>query len=225
MSRLQPVTTRSARELFSACATNDPTAWSAFLARYATAMAAGVRRTLRSLAQDFDPELVDDLVQECYCHLLESHGRRLSDFRGDTDAAARQWLARLAGRLTRDRLRFVSASKRGGGRSPFPLTDGLRVLASPAPSPERGLLAKEELLDCARSWRRLAGSERDRRVVHLVYFEGFTSREVADALPGRLTASGVDAILYRFRRKLTATDLPAPIRASGRRPRPAGIAA
>lgn len=225
MSRLKPVDTRSACDLFSACAANDPTAWSTFLARYSRAIAAGVRRTLRAVSHDLDPALVDDLVQECYCHLLEAHGRRLSAFQGETDAAARRWLARLAGRLTRDRLRVASASKRGGGRSPIPLTESLRVFASPAPSPEHGLLAREELLHCVRSWRHVPLTERDRRVVRLVYIGGFTSREVAEALPGCLTPSGIDAIVARFRRKLVATDLPAPVRPSARRPRATALAA
>lgn len=205
----------SARELLDHCARGpEAAAWGEFVQRYGPAIEAGVRRALRRAGSvGPGPDRLEDLVQECYIRLLESRGRRLRGFRGAAEAELRSWLGRVAERTALDRLRAASAAKRGQGRL-WPLADrwDKGLPADPAPSPDRRLLGRERLCLLARRWRRLAGSEREARVLRLVFLHGLSSREVADASGGALTPSSVDSVVFRFRRRLKAEGLPVPER-------------
>jgi RNA polymerase sigma factor (sigma-70 family) len=205
----------SARELLDSCALGPETsAWGELVERFGPAIEAGVRHALRrGGVDDPDPGSVEDLVQECYCRLLERGGRRLRGFRGSADAEVRAWLRRVAERSTYDRLRSAAAEKRGHVRLlPVAGAHGDGAWADPVASPERRLLGRERLRLMTRGWRRLAGTDREARLVRMVFFGGLTSREVAAAAGGRLTPSSVDSVVFRFRRKLAEAGLPVPLR-------------
>lgn len=205
----------SAKELLDSCARSPETAaWRDLVHRYGPAIEAGVRRALRrSGFDDSDPDAVRDLVQECYCRLLERGARRLRTFRGSSDGQAKTWLRLLAERTARDRLRAEHAAKRGGGRpAPLPGLYPGAAMASPEASPERRYLGRERLRHLTRGWRRLAGGEREAGVLRLVFLAGLTSREVAEATGGTVSPSTVDSVVFRFRRRLEAEGLPLPMR-------------
>lgn len=214
----------SARDLLDQCVRSpEPRAWERFVERYGPAIEAGVRRALRRVRAlrpaaeagrcdgAADPGQVQDMVQECYCRLLEGGRRRLIGFRGLTEPEARTWLARMAERCTRDRLRAERAGKRGGRRKLVLLREGV-PLADPTGSPERRAIGRQELRRFARCCHRLSRSQRDARILRLVYFEGLTSREVARATGGALSPSSVDSVIHRFRRRLEEDGVPLPRR-------------
>jgi RNA polymerase sigma factor (sigma-70 family) len=204
----------SARELLDSCARSPETAaWRDLVHRYGPAIEAGVRRALRqSGAGDADPDAVRDLVQECYCRLLDRGARRLKSVRGSSEGQARTWLRLLAERTARDRLRAERAAKRGRGRLAPANAPRAVAAADPLASPERRLLGRERLRHLTRGWGRLAGGEREAGILRLVFLGGLTSREVAAATGGALSPSSVDSVVYRFRRRLEAEGLPVPIR-------------
>ena len=205
----------SARELLDHCARGPETpAWGELVQRYGPAIEAGVRRALRrSGCAEAGPDRVEDLVQECYCRLLEARGRRLRSFRGSEEAELRVWLRNVAERSSLDRLRSALADKRGHRRlRPVPGRWDQRFVADPQASPERRLLGRERLRLVTRSWRSLARSEREARVLRLVFLAGLSSREIAEASGGALTPSSVDTVVFRFRRRLKAEGLPVPAR-------------
>jgi len=205
----------SARELLDSCARSPETAaWRDLVHRFGPVLEAGVRRALRKHgADDRDPDAVRDLVQECYCRLLDRGARRLHSFRGSSEPQARTWLRLLAERTARDRLRAERAAKRGPGRLvPPPGARRAAFLADPVASPERRALSRERLRHLTRGWRRLAGGEREAGILRLVFVGGLTSREVAAATGGALTPSSVDSVVHRFRRRLEAEGLPVPNR-------------
>lgn len=205
----------SARELLDHCARGPETpAWGELVQRFGPAIEAGVRRALRrSGFAEPGPDRVEDLVQECYCRLLEARGRRLRSFRGSEEAELRTWLRNVAERSSLDRLRSALADKRGHRRlRPVPGRWDQRFVADPQASPERRLLGRERLRLVTRSWRALARSEREARVLRLVFLAGLSSREIAEASGGALTPSSVDTVVFRFRRRLKAEGLPVPAR-------------
>jgi RNA polymerase sigma factor (sigma-70 family) len=209
--------TQTAKDLLHTSARGpEAPAWERFVERYGPAIEEGVRRALsRSSVRRRGErrvasgpagvadlaDLQDDMVQECYCRLLEDGRRRLTGFRGLAEPEARAWLARLAERCTRDRLRWARAGKRGGRSLPSRVRDAVSV-PDPVASPEREAIGRQELRSFVLSCRRLAASERDARILRLVFLEGLTSREVASVSRGRLSASGVDTVVHRFRARL-----------------------
>lgn len=204
----------STRELLDSCARSpEAGAWRDLVHRCGPVIEAGVRRALRRAGQE-EPDFgtVEDLVQEVYCRLLERGGRRLRSFRGSTEAQARIWLRCLAQRVACDLLRAAGAAKRGRGLT---VTPGHRIGGSPADAtacPERRFLGRERLRHLTRGWRRLAGGEREARILRLVFFGGLTSREVSEASGGSLSPSSVDSVVFRFRKRLEAEGLPVPVR-------------
>lgn len=205
----------SARDLIEECARGpEPEAWGRFVDRFGPVIESGVRRALRRVgepgltAADFQ-----DLVQDCYCRLLEGDCRRLTGLRATADPEVKAWLARFAERCTRDRLRWRRASKRRG-RAAAPLAPARRGsrLSDPLGSPERLAMGRQALRQFARRCRRLTTSERDARILQLVYFAGFTSREVAVLSGGTMSPGSVDSLVHRFRRRLEGKGLPVPTR-------------
>lgn len=219
--------TPTAKDLIDQCARGlEADAWERFVERFGPAIEDGVRRALceagrrrrgvRRVASGpagvFEiEELHDEMVQECYCRLLEEGGRRLAGFRGLSEPEARAWLARLAERCTRDRLRAARASKRGGRVRSAHLRDVVS-LPDPGPSPERQAIGRQEVRRFSRRCRRLGRSERDVLILHLVFLAGLTSREVAGAVRGGLSPSAVDTVVHRFRRRLEASGRQVPRR-------------
>lgn len=205
----------SPKDLLDRCAQGrDAAAWAQFVDRYGAAIEAGVRRALRRAGGAArDPHRVEDLVQECYCRLLENDGRRLTSFRGSGYAELRSWLGRVADRVTRDRLRAEVAEKRDRRRTVSGSGAQESVLLSdPAASPERKLLTRERLELLVRRWRRLARDEGEARILKLVFLGGLTSAEAARASGRTLSPSAVDSAVHRFRRRLAAEGLPVPAR-------------
>lgn len=223
--------TQTAKDLIHQCARGPETAaWERFVERFGSAIDDGVRRALRDASRrrrgmrrvasgpagvvDVE-ELHDEMVQECYCRLLEGGRRRLAGFRGLSEPEARAWLARMAERCTRDRLRGARASKRGGRVRSARLRDAVSI-PDPSPSPERWAIGRQEIRRFSRRCRRLGRSERDVRILHLVFLAGLTSREVAAATRGELSPSTVDTVVHRFRRRLAESGHEAPRRTVAR---------
>jgi RNA polymerase sigma factor (sigma-70 family) len=221
--------TQTAKELMDRCARGpESAAWERFVERYGQAIEDGVRRALRRAGGarrrggrrtasgagrigDLPADFQDDMVQECYCRLLEGGHRRLSGFRGYDEPEARAWLARLAERCTRDRLRAARAHKRGGRRLSTRLREAAAV-ADPFGSPERRAIGRQELTGFVRICHRFTRSPRDARVLRLIFLAGYTSGEVSQATRGELTPSSVDSLVHRFRRRLEADGVEVPRR-------------
>lgn len=204
------------RQLVHRCATTagQPAAaddaWAELLRRYARTVRAAVDRTLARGGEDADPSELEDLVQEVYCRLLDDDRRRLAAFRGGADHQLRAWLRRVATRVASDHLRRRRRRVRRHRRQ--------ALLAPPPPPPspvgpaEQRMLAREARRRYLDRLRAACGSERDARVLAQVVLAGRKSREVARSSAGALTASGVDSLVHRVRRRLEAEGLRLPER-------------
>lgn len=134
------------------------------------------------------PAAAEDLVQETFVRFLQAKpGLEVND--------PRAYLFRTAANLAIDEAR--SAASRPTADLP---EEGWAALADPAPSQERVVVAREELVRLARAIRGL--SPRCRAVLMLVRFEGLTYREAGERLGiSTKTAHGymVEALLRLHR--------------------------
>lgn len=216
---------------------DDPHGWSELLRLYLPHLTRGVRTALRHRGRRPGREEVRELLQEVYCHLLEEEGRRLRPCRRLNAAQAGHYLKLTAFRVALDRLRAAGAAKRGhrpagllvvpaapGAATRPPRTDlasrAAHRVADPRPGPERRLMLRE----CRRLLLRhchlaaLSRNGRDRRnlrVLRLAVFEGWTSREISEALGGELRPGSVDALVHRLRRSLAREGIHLPSRYRG----------
>jgi RNA polymerase sigma factor (sigma-70 family) len=156
-------------------------------------------------------ELVEEVVQEAYCRLLEGGEHRLRRGGGEVDRSLRAYLAIVAERAVLDQVRTASALKRSGlesvrlGRLGRRARRAVERIADPGPTPEQTAMRRErqrQLLDCCLRLRGLGPGRRNAWVMRLAVLEGYSSREIAAAAGGRLTAHGVDMLVHRLRRRL-----------------------
>jgi RNA polymerase sigma-70 factor, ECF subfamily len=135
------------------------------------------------------PEDADNLTQECFLRAYTS----MASFRGD--CSIQTWLLRIAVNLARDDARNRRA---GFWKRLLRLDDGSAVAddqepASVKASPERGLIAQQEL-DAV--WRAVAKlSARQREVFILRFAEELELKEIAEVL--NLRTGTVKAQLFR----------------------------
>jgi RNA polymerase sigma-70 factor, ECF subfamily len=142
-----------------------------------------------------NPDIADTLTQECF---LRAYEKRAS-FRGD--CAITTWLLRIAVNLVRDHAKsrrasfwrkLVGLDEKGAGEIP----EG--NLASPQASPERVLLAREELWAV---WNALPSLSPQQRTIFLLrYAEEMSLPEIAEIL--QLKTGSVKAQLFRATTKI-----------------------
>ncbi len=196
----------------------DEAGWEEMLRRYRRRLERRIGGVFSGYGIRPRREMVEEAAQEVFCRLLAHGGRRLRRCRAECGAEVDSYLGRIAERVVIDQIRAGSAAKRGGGLIGL---DWSRIggladdLIDPAGTPEDRVLARERLTLLAAACRRMAGrlgDRRDARILRLALFDGWTSREIARHLGGRLSATGVDSRLHRLRRLLAGLGLELPRR-------------
>jgi RNA polymerase sigma-70 factor (ECF subfamily) len=123
-----------------------------------------------------DPDEADNLTQECFLRAY----RNLATFRGES--SAERWLLRIATNLARDRVKDRKASfwRRMLGLDDEANEPIMAAYASPQPSPERQLLAHEEVQAV---WKAVEGLSQQQRAVFVLRFvEEMELNEIAEVL-------------------------------------------
>lgn len=163
-----------------------------------------VWRLFERLGRPPGRELVEEIVQEAYCRLLED---ALPRRRGRTVGELLSFLGTIAERAVLDHLRSVQAGKRDRSRE-VSLGRRIEQIPDPAGDPERDLLRAETerlLVRHCRDTSRDTSWERGRRnawVARLALLEGWSNQEIASAAGGRLSPAMVACLVHRFRRRL-----------------------
>jgi RNA polymerase sigma-70 factor (ECF subfamily) len=123
-----------------------------------------------------DPDEADNLTQECFLRAY----RNLAAFRGESSAET--WLLRIATNLALDRVKDRKASfwRRMLGLDDEENEPIMAAYASPQPSPERQLLAHEEVEAVWKAAESL--SQQQRAVFVLRFVEEMELQEIAEVL-------------------------------------------
>jgi|SRR5882672_1729084 len=194
----------SIKELICACAEgNDGAAWEEFVTRFQRPISLSIARTVSKWGKD--PALfVDDLLQEVYCKLWADKCRLLSQFtQQHSDEAVLGYIKTIAINLAHDHFKSLHSQRQGGGA-----TDQLREdFEPPAHGGSFGhpdamdrevflMQVDAQLQDCA------AGSnqERDCLIFWFYYLQGMSAKAIAALATIKLTAKGVEAVIFRLTR-------------------------
>ena len=193
-----------AEELIHACAeSNDGAAWEEFVARFQRPISLSIARTACKWGRD-PAQFVDDLLQEVYCKLWADKCRLLLQFaRQHSDEAVLGYIKTIAINVAKDHFKSLHSQKRGGGE-----TDQIpEDFEPPAHGGSFGHLegmdrevflhqVDAQLRDCA------AGSnqERDCLIFWFYYLQGMSAKAIAALATVKLTAKGVEAVIYRLTR-------------------------
>jgi DNA-directed RNA polymerase specialized sigma24 family protein len=193
-----------AEELIRACAeSNDGEAWSEFVARFQRPISLSIQRTACQWGKD-PAQFVDDLLQETYLKLCADKCRLLLEFtEKHPDGVVLGYIRTIAINVARDHFKSLHSQKRGAGE-----TDQLHEDSDPAADScsfggpdalDREVFLKQvnnQVQNCA------AGSnqERDCLIFWFYYLQGMTAKAIAALATVKLTAKGVEAVIYRLTR-------------------------
>lgn len=165
-------------------------------------LCARIRRALTLMAVRPDPPVVEEILQEVYCRLLGAG--TLRRLRGRTPGELIAFLGTIAERTAFDHARQSRASKRDGAREVRLARRRMEQIPDPRQCPERDLLLAETerlFLSRCRDLPERGPRGRNAWVARLALVEGWTSREIAQASGGRLSAAYVACLIHRLRRR------------------------
>jgi RNA polymerase sigma-70 factor (ECF subfamily) len=192
------------KELIRACAEGtDGAAWEEFVARFQRPISLSIARTASKWGKD--PALfVDDLLQEVYCKLWADKCRLLSRFSQEhSDEAVLGYIKTIAINAAHDYFKSLHSQKHGGGE-----TDQIAEDFDPpahggsfghSEAMDRGVFLKQvdaRLQGCASG----ANQERDCLIFWFYYLQGMSAKSIAALATIKLTAKGVEAVIFRLTR-------------------------
>lgn len=185
--KIDPGTERMIERLCS----GDSAAWAEFVERYRRLIFSAIHRANGRFDAGWDETAQEELFEEAIFKLLRREGKALRSWKGECKIET--WIYRIVRNVCIDRLRKDGRREEvceADDQTPAESRDGVTISASA----NRDLrLSLEQTID-----RTL--SSREAIVVRLIYFEGFTYREVAERL--NVTVGAMSGLVYRALAKL-----------------------
>lgn len=195
---------QSAEDLIRACVeTNETAAWDEFVARFQRPISLSIQRTTCQWGKD-PAQFVDDLLQETYLKLCTDKCRLLLEFaQRHPDGAVLGYIKMIAINVAHDHFKSLHSQKRGAGETDQLLEDFEPAAQSGSfggpEAMEREVFLTQvdgQLQNCA------AGSnqERDCLIFWFYYLQGMSAKAIATMATIKLTAKGVEAVIFRLTR-------------------------
>jgi RNA polymerase sigma-70 factor, ECF subfamily len=194
----------SAEELIRACAeSNDGAAWSEFISRFQRPISLSIQRTVCQWGKD-PAEFVDDLLQETYLKLCVDKCRLLLEFACQhSDEAILGYIKKIAINVAHDHFKSLHSQKRGAGETDQLHEDFDPVAKSAgfggSDAMDREVFLKQvndQVQNCAAG----DNQERDCLIFWFYYLQGMSAKAIAALATVKLTAKGVEAVIYRLTR-------------------------
>lgn len=183
---------------------SEPTgAWREFERRFRPRLIAGIRRGLACTWERPQPDLLEELLQDCYCRLLENDRRVLHRCLRLKEPQVGSYILQVGRSVALDWLRRRGADKRGHGRTHAVDQDWLAELGNHRPTAERRLCARETLESFWGACSDIvaaSGRPSNLELLRQVWFQQRPSREIAAEVG--LATSTVDSVVCRTRRRL-----------------------
>ena len=149
------------------------------------------------------PEVLEELVQECYLHLYAKDRRVLREFKPREEESVFAFLKVVAANITNDQMRAQCAAKRGAGirENSVDSDHGSSSLASQETNVDQQVLLRE-----IETWlsKRVSGpdSEKFKTIFWLYYRQGMSANSIAQIKAFGLSTKGVESVIYRLTRML-----------------------
>lgn len=195
---------QSAEELIRACAeSNDAAPWDEFVARFQRPISLSIQRTACQWGKD-PAQFIDDLLQETYLKLCADKCRLLLEFaKRHPDEAVLGYIKTIAINVAHDHFKSLHSQKRGAGETDQLDEDFNPVAKSGgfggSDSMEREVFLRQvndQVQNCAAG----DNQERDCLIFWFYYLQGMSAKAIAALATVKLTAKGVEAVIYRLTR-------------------------
>jgi RNA polymerase sigma factor (sigma-70 family) len=168
----------------------DAEAWEAFLQRYRRLVYSAIHRANGRFCAGWDETIMEEIFEDAVYKLLRQRGRALASWRGQCKLET--WIYRIVRNVCIDRLRKESRRAEVSNLDEARLSEAARAGAR-RPDDADLRLSLEQAIE------RVLGP-REALAIRLIYFEGFTYREVAERL--EMTVGAMSGFVYRALAKL-----------------------
>ena len=199
----------SCDELVRACVdSGNAEAWQEFVRRFEPLISLVLLRIARRYGE-YDPALIEDLVQDTFGKFCANDCRVLRNFKALHENAFYGMAKKTAANVGHDHFRKRHALRSGSGKSDVELSEVEAFIPDPRASTsdhlDHGILLQE--ID---GILHVSCSERDREIFWLYHRETLTAAEIAGINRFELGEKGVESVLHRLksliREKLVATE-------------------
>ncbi len=180
------------KRMIARLCSGDSDAWSEFIERYRRLIYSAIHRVNGRYGGEWDETALDELFEEALYKLLRNNGRALKSWKGQSKLET--WIYRIVRNVGIDRMR-----KEGRRGEVAELVEDRSAAAGAGD----GAASRRENRDLRISLEQAidrALTTREALAVKLIYFEGFTYREIAERLG--LTVGAVSGLVYRALAKL-----------------------
>ena len=180
------------KRMIARLCSGDSDAWSEFIERYRRLIYSAIHRVNGRYGGNWDETALDELFEEALYKLLRHNGRALKSWKGQCKLET--WIYRIVRNVCIDRMR-----KEGRRGEVAELVEDRSAAAGAGD----GAASRRENTDLRISLEQAidrALTTREALAVKLIYFEGFTYREIAERLG--LTVGAVSGLVYRALAKL-----------------------
>jgi RNA polymerase sigma-70 factor (ECF subfamily) len=178
-------------------ASADADAWTEFIERYRKLVYSAIHRANERYGAEWDETAQDELFEEAMFKLLRNRGRALRSWKGQ--CRFETWIYRIVRNACIDRLR--QEGRRGEVPVPEPPRER-RVLPPDVSEASRSAAARRDLRISLEQAMKRALSDREAMAVKLIYFEGYSYREVAQKMG--VSVGAMSGFVYRALAKLRA---------------------
>jgi RNA polymerase sigma-70 factor (ECF subfamily) len=193
-------TARTCEELVLACLDHaDEASWTEFIRRFHPVIAGLALRVARNYGY-CSPQVIDDVVQECYLKLCSKGLRAWKPDPGNPDALY-GYLKVFAINLAHDHFKALK-SKRRGGEFVTESREASEPTSIDRHSFSSQTVEREILIGQIDSCLKKVASERDCRIFWLYYRTGLAASAIAAITQLGLTSKGVESILFRLTRQV-----------------------
>ena len=180
---LGPYSSSSDVELIQTCAqANEGAAWEEFVTRFLRPISLSIIRTAHNWG-GFNPQVVEDLVQDTFLKLCTDKCRLLQKFAYQNPAAITGYIKTVAVNVAHDHFKSRSSLKRGS-REVVQLREGFEPQARSESHGGQGTIEREILLKqidhCLEFYSQGPEQERDRLIFWLHYQHGMSAKAIAD---------------------------------------------
>lgn len=170
----------------------DSDTWSEFIQRYRRLIYSAIHRANARFSAEWDETAQDEIFEDAVYKLLRRNGKALRSWKGECKLET--WIYRIVRNVCIDRLR--KEGRRGEVGDGSREDDGRECVLAV----DDGNASNRDLRISLEQAMAHSLSDREALAVKLVYFEGFTYREVAERLG--VTVGAMSGLVFRALAKL-----------------------
>ncbi len=192
--------------------------WEEFCSRFHSSIQSSVYRECYQvgiISKSSSANVYEDLVQDVYLKLVGNDCKALREFKGSAENSIYLYLGTIARNVVLNYLSSIKAKKRDsiqvsldspieteGDQDSLPLESAIRSQQFDLEEHLKGISLREEVEDILDQSVQGKNKARDKLIIRLAIYEGFSAEEIAQRFPTDLSVKGIANTISRLKQSL-----------------------